>query len=477
MGKFIKTFFICSEKLIFLFATIYRANRFINSFLLTLESVLYMEKIRQKLTPLLLLLLAFFPIVLWLFAQPLETRFSGPSTALNSIGQISGLVGMAMFSLTIIISSRPQFLDKLFNGLNNLYKFHHTLGIVGFLLLLVHPLSLAFSYFYFSRLSAAMFLIPGSDWVRDLGIFSLLGMSLLLVFTLYAKTKYPVLKFFHKFFGPVYLMGVLHTIFVKSDTSRDFLLHWYILGLSALALTAYCYKALFDRFLVKKYEYSVKEIAELPGDMVELVMVPKNKKNDMDYMAGQFVFASFLGKNISAEAHPFSIASSPSEKEMRIIVKSAGDYTSKMRHIKPGTKAKIEGPFGNFSYLLSRSKNQLWIAGGSGVAVFVGMLRDLANCSGYNIDLFYCTVSRNELLPLKKIVKKAAGSNNVRIINHCSNEKGYLNVQKISKVTDEIEKKDIFLCGPPQMIESLKGQFGQFKVPVSQIHSEEFKLL
>jgi len=47
----------------------------------------------------------------------------------------------------------------------------------------------------------------------------------------------------------------------------------------------------------------------------------------------------------------------------------------------------------------------------------------------------------------------------------------------IAEMSQGLNNKDIFICGPPAMLKSLKKQFIKLKIPKKLIHSEEFTLL
>lgn len=419
--------------------------------------------------------LALFPILPWIWHQPVNTRFTDISAALTAVGQISGLVGMAVMSIAVILSARTVFLDRIFGGLNNLYKIHRNLGIISFLLLLIHPLVLAASYAFFSGTSAALFLLPGSDWPRNFGIMALVLMMLLVCVTFFAKFKYEFLKIFHQLFGGVFVLSAVHTILVESDTSRDPFLRFYMLALLALALSVFSYRTILGRFLVKRHDYIVKEVKMAPAKSVEIIMTPE--RDQMKYSAGQFVFVSFYGKGVNPESHPFSISSSPNDRELRILVKALGDYTLQIAKLPLGIKAKIEGPFGKLTYA-QKSKNQIWIGGGSGIAPFLGMARDLKFAQdSYNVDLYYCAASKSELVFLEELSAINPPIGEFNFIPFCQDKNGFLTIDKILKLSDGVDGKDIFLCGPPPMVKGLKSQLLGLPIPGSRIHSEEFQLL
>jgi predicted ferric reductase len=418
--------------------------------------------------------LSLLPTIFWYFSKPISTRFVSLATTLTSLGQITGLVGMAMFALTLILSSRLRFLENYFGGLNRVYIAHHFFGSIAFILLLFHPLILAAKFAQVSIRSAALFLLPSSEWPINFGIIALLLMMVSLVLTFFVKLPYQIWKFSHKFLGLAFFFAALHSFFIPSDISQNIILRIYIMTLAGIGIIAFIYRAVLAKFFVKYFEYSVEEVKILAKNLVEITMSPKGKR--INFTPGQFVFVSFVDNNISAESHPFSISSAVSEKNLKLTIKSLGDYTSQLRNLRAGALAKIEGPFGKFSYQNVENKNQVWIAGGIGITPFLSMARSLENAE-YKIDLYYCVNNEKEPIFLEELLKISQQNPNFRIIPFYSEKQGFINAEFIQKISGDLNGKEIFLCGPPAMMKSLKEQFLKLKVSRKNIHSEEFQLL
>jgi len=434
-----------------------------------------MIRIKNNLGWLIIIFLSLLPIIFWYFSKPIiSARFVNSTVALTSLGQITGLVGMAMFSLTLILSSRLKFLENYFGGLNKIYITHHLFGSTAFILLLFHPLILAGKFAQVSIRSAALFLLPSSDWPINFGIIALLLMMILLVLTFFIKLPYQIWKFSHKFLGFAFFFAALHSFFIPSDISRDPILRIYILALAGMGIIAFIYRAVLAKFFVRYFEYSVEKVKILAENVVEIIMSAKGKR--INFTPGQFVFVSFAGNNISTEPHPFSISSAVSEGNLKLTIKSLGDYTSQLKNLKAGVLAKIEGPFGKFSYQNVENKNQIWIAGGIGITPFLSMARSLENTE-YKIDLYYCVNNEKEAVFLEELLKISQQNLNFRVVPFYSEKQGFINAESIQKISGELNNKEIFLCGPPAMMKSLREQFLKLKISRKNIHSEEFQLL
>ena len=396
-------------------------------------------------------------------------RFDNFTDTMTSLGKLAGLIGLALFSFSLILSSRFHFLDKYFKGLNNVYAKHSLIGQAAFILLLFHPLLLIFKYGGGSLDGAIRFLSLDANWPKNLGLLSLSLMILLVVLTLYLRPKYNIWKITHKFLGLSFYFGSIHALLIPSDISRYAPLKFYMLGLSSLALLVFVYRTLLGKFLVKKYKYIVTNVSSLNDNVLEITMKPKSKR--LSFNPGQFIFISFFDDKISRESHPFSISSGPGDDDLKITIKNSGDYTSELINLSTGSLAKIEGPFGFFSHLNSIYNNQIWIAGGIGITPFLSMAKSLILNSNYSIDLFYCLNNDNESIYLDWL--QNLGSN-LRVHPFYYTQKGYINIEVIKNTAGSLAEKDIFICAPPTMIISLKKQFITQGVDKKLLHSEEF---
>jgi predicted ferric reductase len=402
--------------------------------------------------------------------EPLGLRFLNLNAATTSIGQILGLVGMVMFSINLILAGRFKFLDKYFHGLDKVYANHSRIGAISFSLLLFHPLFLVVKYITFSLQQAALFFVPFTNMPVTWGIISLFIMIVLISATFYIKLKYHIWKFSHKFMVFAFFFAMLHSFFIYSDVSRSNLLRLYILIFALLALFVSLRKSFLDKFLFNKIKYKVIGVKLLNADILEIEMSPVSKK--LSFNPGQFAFFSFIGEGVSPESHPFSISSSSTEDNLKITVKNLGDYTKLLLNLKSNDDVLIEGPFGGFSYKKAKSKNQIWIAGGIGITPYLSMVKGLE--SGYNVDLYYSVKEAKEAVYLKDFEEISQKNPNLKFTLWNATESGYISSQSILNLSKGLDSKDIFLCGPPMFMESLKNQFIGLGVNIKKIHYENF---
>ncbi len=438
------------------------------------------SNIKSKVGPLLIILLALVPAVIWFIVRQGTDRFNDYATTTHSLGQLSGLIGMTLFALSFLMTTRMKIIEDWFGGLDKVYKAHHLMGVLAFVLVLFHPLLLVIKFVPSQLYLAAVYLLPSSSWPVNFGIVALLSMILLIVLTIFAHMTYQKWKVSHKFMGLVFIIACFHVFLVTTDITFYPILKYYMLGISFLGLAAFSY-TLIKPVLHTSLLYEVSKVNTQYPQLTLISLKPKG--NSLQFKAGQFVFIKIRGSNLPKEQHPFTIASSPSEKEITLAIKSLGDYTSQLKNLQPGTPVEIEGPYGQFDYLTWK-RPQLWIAGGIGITPFLSMASYAAGTGQLPgpITLFYCTKNREESVFLQKLeqISQKLGQEKFKVVLHCSQENGYLNTeflgQQMNGQGQHIQDMDILLCGPPAMMEGLAKSFEKKGIKKGQIHYEEFNI-
>lgn len=432
-------------------------------------------QIKNKIGPGVIYLLSFLPVTFWVLMKPLDERFFGLTGWLTSLGQLSGLIGLAMISSAMVLMARWQWLEDYFDGLDKMYRSHHFFNSLGFILILFHPLVLAGKFLIFSTQSAALFLLPDVFWPKTVGLAALLGLTIFLILSIFSeRISYQARKLSHKILGLVFVLALLHAFFAASDIARYWPLRIYMLFLAIIALITFIYRGVLSRWLVKKYDYAVAEVRVLSGRIIEIEMQPCGEA--LKFSSGQFAFFSFQQSGIGAETHPFTIASSPSEKNLKIAVKGLGDYTKKLLELKPGAAVKIEGPFGHFGFKDSEYYDQIWIAGGIGITPFLSLARSLAEDK--KVDLYYTVSTRSDAVFLEEFKEIANNKNNFQVKFYFSDQQPCrLNAEIVQKTSGGLTDKKILLCGPLPMMTALRKQFKELNVPEEMVRSEEFQLL
>lgn len=409
--------------------------------------------------PLVSLAIATVPCVLWLLFSPIHT---------DGLAKMSALAALSLLSFNTILSARLRPLERLFFGLDRVYRAHRMLGGIIVMLLLAHSALLTLKYLRLSIISAYMFVLPSTDWTLLLGKLGLYTLVALVVLTLYFRIRYQWFVLAMRILGAVVFVGGYHALFVSGSDLRQntpLLLYMSVLGIMASGL--YVYRSLFHRSITALHEYRVQSVTNL-GAITELWLKPDNRP--LNRYAGQFAFINFPNAQVDNEQHPFTISAGSNDDHLRFCIKNLGDFTSSIKHIEVGDTAIVEGPYGYFSFTKIPSRNQVWIAGGIGITPFLSMAHSLP--SGYTITLYYCIHNPREAVFLKELQSISHKYSGFSVVPWYSDLSGHLTAQDVVSS----KTQDYLLCGPSSMMTALKTGLSHCGVPRNRVHVEEFVL-
>ena len=361
-----------------------------------------------------------------------------------------------------------------------MYVIHHRTGVIAFAFLVVHPLVLSFQFATDSFEDVSSFLSPiGNTTPITFGILSILSMLVLLFVTFYGSYfQYPTLKLAHRFLGAAFFLGFIHVFLIPSSLSSDMVLKVSLLSTCIVGLLVFSYRTLFGKLSVSRFEYVVTSVVPIAGGITEINLLTSSLKR-LYHLPGQFGILSFpKSSHVSQEEHPFTISSAGKDGKLRFSIKGLGDYTNAVAEMKVGEKARVEGPFGEFCFLYGKQK-QVWVAGGVGVTPFVSMAEYMMSLDTlpYNI-VFYYSIRTEQDGAYKELFTEVAKKHS-SFVFHCmpSDTKGYITGQLLLTDNADLESRDVYICGPPLMMEGLATQLLTLKVPKKNIHIEKFSLL
>ena len=412
-------------------------------------------------------------------------------TLMSTFGLMEGIAGLMLYAISLVLSARLKFMERYFGGLNRMYIAHHLTGGVALIFLCLHPIvlaarniepisregfRLAAEFLWFHPFSFERPISQGM--ALNFGLIALLGTVILLILTFFVRLRYQLWLLTHKFLGVAFFFAALHVVFIQGLVSNDQFLRWYLLAWCGLGLVAFIYKTIAGRILIRQYTYKVTDITKPVHDVISFSMDPVGQR--MDFQPGQFVFIRFKKNKdsvVSTESHPFSVASGPDEKTLKLSVRALGDYTKDLLSLKPGAIAEIEGAYGKFSYKNYANPNQVWIAGGIGIVPFLSMAQSVKKEKDLHIDLYYCVKKKCELIDEKQLSSMPNLSNiDFKFIPYAEDTHGFLTADIIKQKSGNLSEKEFYICGPPAMMKDLRTQLKTQGVPSYKIHSEEFSM-
>jgi ferredoxin-NADP reductase/ferredoxin len=198
---------------------------------------------------------------------------------------------------------------------------------------------------------------------------------------------------------------------------------------------------------IGEHAAAVTAVTNLTQDIVELTL---SVEDDFSWLPGQYIDLHIPGNPDAPAKRSFSIANLPGENTIELMIKRyPGGRLSGMlgTEIVTGTELRLTGPYGAF-HLRHSQAPILMIAGGSGMAPVLGVLRQLAQegCER-PVRFFYGARSDADLFALNEI---AALGERLPDFKFTPVTGGFVH----EAIDEELEAPDVYMCGPPPMLEA-----------------------
>ncbi|KKP39920.1 hypothetical protein A2229_00370 [Candidatus Peregrinibacteria bacterium RIFOXYA2_FULL_33_7] len=391
------------------------------------------------------------------------------SSLFYEIGVWSGLIGFFSLGLLIFSGDTARYFNKNF-GLDKIIKFQKKFSLIVTFFITLHPL-----FFIISSKNITAFLIPDFQVLPlALGITAFyILIIIMLASTFYKRISYLVWQYLHVLTYILFFFAFYHAVNWGSDSENIiFKIIYSILFIAIIIGLIYR-----TQYKIKKRhsgKFFVKEIQQETKDTFSLFLT---QEKTFKFQAGQFCFLR-LNKDKLYARHPFTIASSPTEKNLRFTIKLAGRFTRFAQNLKKGEEVLLDGPFGIFTKKDNR-KDLIFIAGGVGITPFLSLIKDNLD-HNQKITLLYGSKTKDNIIfkdELDKIQKPwfqkiyVLSQENENVSNV---EKGYITKKLIQKYVKNPTNSLFYICGPESMKNSVKKALKEMKVPKKNIFIEDF---
>jgi ferredoxin-NADP reductase len=228
-----------------------------------------------------------------------------------------------------------------------------------------------------------------------------------------------------------------------------------------------------------KFETNVKDIISRTYNVTSFRFP---RPAELDYTAGQFLFISLKADGKELSKH-FSFSSSPTEKTHIEFTKklSDSDFSAALRALKKGDWARIDAPYGKFTFEGEHKRIGL-LGGGIGITPFIGMCK---YCTDMRLDtkvtLLYGNRTESDIAFRKELETMQTQNEHLKLVftlNEADSEwkgaTGFITADMIKKEIPDYKETVFYSCGPPAMVEIMGKLVQQLGLPETQLKREYF---
>jgi ferredoxin-NADP reductase len=223
---------------------------------------------------------------------------------------------------------------------------------------------------------------------------------------------------------------------------------------------------------MEKSIVKINSIKHFTHDVLQIVTEKPQKYN---FSPGQATEVSINKSGWKDEKRPFTFTSLPTDDFLEFTIKTYPSHkgvTNELLKLKKDDALILHDVFGAIAY----KEEGVFIAGGAGVTPFISIFRHLQskNEIGGN-KLIFANKTKDDII-LADEFKKLLSEN---FINILSDEKadGYAHGQ----ITEGLLKahisdftKNVYVCGPPPMMDAIEKQLANLKIEEKLIIKEAF---
>ena len=301
--------------------------------------------------------------------------------AWEKVAAALGMVALVAMAIQFVTSGRFEAVSgKL--GIDKIMAFHKIAAWWVLIAVLLHPLAYVLPTLFDdpARGSERVIAYLTLPHYRT-GVVALAALLALVISSILRDRlpwRYEMWRAAHVVLGLVAVGGGLHHAITTGRFSAMGPVYglWWVIGLTVTSVMAILYG--WRWAMLHRQPWHLVSVTKLADRMWELDIQPAKGNRALGYDAGQFVWMTEGGRRFPLFDHPFSIADSPERPGLSLIVKEAGDFTSAIGNLTPGTAIGIDGPYGEFTLTEHSGDSILLLAGGVGIAPIMGLLRDLA---------------------------------------------------------------------------------------------------
>ena len=233
---------------------------------------------------------------------------------------------------------------------------------------------------------------------------------------------------------------------------------------------------------VNQKSYKITEIIkETPEVTIFRFMSEDNQR--VSFSPGMFMMITYGNPQATDKiTRAFSLASVPDSDTLEFYVSMIhGRFTSKLEAAKVGDEYYMTGPYGQFKFDKEKDTKVVFIAGGTGLAPFMSMLRQIEEqklstdvCLIYSVKYPTEIIRKGELEQFKTnigmksfitVTRPAAGDG-------WTGPTGHIDAAMLNKYIPDAKERTAYICGPLGFVKALKEALAGVGCPEQNVKAD-----
>jgi len=422
-------------------------------------------------------------VVLWVRHGQFP-HLTDPAAALIALGQLGALLGTYSALVQVVLMSRSPWLDSLF-GIDRIAGWHRWLGFATVDLIVAHVVFTTAGYALADGRS-----FTAQTWTflttYPYMLMAYAGTALFILIAVLSvrearrRLSHEDWHFVHLLVYLAIALSFAHQLAVGTDFVHDPVALAYWVSLYAVAaILVVAFRIVAPARMSLRHQLRVQSVVEEAQDVISIYIRGRDLA-ELPVRAGQFFKFRFLARGLWWQAHPFSLSAAPNGEYLRITVKEVGDFTRSLHRLSAGTRVVLNGPYGVFTAVRRRRPRSLLIAGGIGVTPLRALIEEMPQRKD-SITLLYRAHSWEDVVfkaELDQLVAARGG-----VVHYIVGRRGQdvsvhpLAPRFLLAAAPDLRDRDVFICGPREMVDAVISSLRALRVPSGQIHVERFAFL
>ncbi|MCQ8117961.1 aromatic/alkene monooxygenase hydroxylase FAD-binding subunit MmoC [Methylomonas rosea] len=227
----------------------------------------------------------------------------------------------------------------------------------------------------------------------------------------------------------------------------------------------------------------VIELSQISINVMKLLLRRTGDDQTIKFDSGQFFDLEIPGTTITRSYSPANTSNKTGDLEFLIRIVDGGKFSEYLKNeAKLGQKLNVKGPSGIFGLKENGFTPRYFVAGGTGLAPILSMVRRMQEWDEPQKCIIYFGVNTEaEIFHLDELNQLAAQMPTLELRNcvwkcsddwHC--EKGSVVDILRRDLKDTGAKPDLYLCGPPGMVDATFAVCAEMGIPKERIYLEKF---